>query len=295
LDILNINTNSEQATLEHDNQQILKIEALLNGAALQPKLIEKFKAFSHFFITAAIIFVITFVALNFSAYKKQILFYLTNGEANLLQQQIVENTAVTEPMRAAATIGSARVETSKIPTTTNSAPVAAKTNTPIFAALPNLELAVSPPDNRVIIPRYNIHAPIIEADNIEISLTNWEETEKQIQAALEHGAVHFPGTARPGDQGNAFITGHSSFYPWSKGDYKDVFALLPKVEIGDDVFVWQDQHKYHYRVTNIKEVKPSETNVLEPSNDYRLTLMTCTPLGTTLRRLIVTSQLVERT
>lgn len=288
------NINSEQAILAHDNQELVKIDALLSGKAFQPKIIEKVKTFAHFFATAAVIFVITFLVLNFSAYKKELLFYLNNTKADILQEQTIANTVTAEPTQTTTTSTVSQIETSKNPASTNPAPTTPKISTPIFAALPALNLVVSPPDNRIIIPRYNIYAPIIEANNIELSMASWEETERQIQESLEHGVVHFPGTARPGDQGNAFITGHSSFYPWSKGDYKDVFALLPKIGIGDDIFVWQDQHKYHYRVTDIKEVKPSETNVLGPTNDYRLTLMTCTPLGTTLRRLIVTSQLVER-
>ena len=105
--------------------------------------------------------------------------------------------------------------------------------------------------------------------------------------------VHYPGTALPGDKGNVFITGHSSNVFWEKSDYNTVFALLPKIEEGDDIFVSYDQVDYHYRVISKKEVTPKEVGILEQGDDKIMTLMTCTPVGTVLRRLVVTAELIE--
>jgi len=43
-----------------------------------------------------------------------------------------------------------------------------------------------------------------------------------------------------------------------------------------------------------KEVKPSDVTVLDqPTNKRVSTIMTCTPVGTTLRRLIIKSQEID--
>ena len=152
---------------------------------------------------------------------------------------------------------------------------------------------VAPPDNRLIIPSLSIQAPIQTPANVDLTAANWETIESQVQDALQNGVVSFPGTAKPGERGNAFITGHSSYYPLLPGRYKDVFALLPQIKIGDEIEVWQNERKFTYRVSDKKEVSPRDVGVLENTQDYRLTLMTCTPVGTALHRLIVTAELVK--
>jgi sortase (surface protein transpeptidase) len=31
---------------------------------------------------------------------------------------------------------------------------------------------------------------------------------------LQNGVIRYPGSAKPGDEGNSFIFGHSSNFPW---------------------------------------------------------------------------------
>lgn len=157
----------------------------------------------------------------------------------------------------------------------------------------NLEIPVTTPDNRLIIPDLGLSVPIrdIPFDSA------FEDDEKLlnnvIQNTLRDGVVRYPGTAEPGKRGNAFITGHSSYYLWDPGVYKDVFAVLPKIKAGNEIIVYYKQKEYRYRVTSTKEVWPDQVDVLDQTNDYRLTLMTCTPVGTNLRRFIVVSELVS--
>lgn len=166
------------------------------------------------------------------------------------------------------------------------------------AILP-LDLNVTPDDNRIYIPSIGKNIPLTEvADEKVIESQDSKLVEDAIQEALKDGVVRYPGTARPGQLGNVFLTGHSSYYLWAPGDYKDVFALLHQVKIDDELIVYYStapgaQRKYTYKVAEIREVKPDEVDVLAPTNDFRLTLMTCTPIGTNLRRLIVTAYLVD--
>jgi LPXTG-site transpeptidase (sortase) family protein len=153
--------------------------------------------------------------------------------------------------------------------------------------VPALSMEIAPPDDRVIIPRISKNVPVVRISTETLLRKDWAALENQIQSALQHGVVHYPGTAYPGDKGNVVITGHSSYFPWDAGRFKDVFALLHQVGVGDEIVVYQDQKKYKYVVYEKKVVRPSQVEVLTQDGDDRLTLITCTPVGTDLNRLIV--------
>ncbi len=120
--------------------------------------------------------------------------------------------------------------------------------------------------------------------------------ETDIQDALQNGVVHYPGTAKPGQAGNFFVTGHSSYYPWAPGKFKSVFARLHDLKVGDEYWVYYGGDKHRYRIETLKEVSPGDVTVLDqPTDQRRSTLMTCTPVGTALRRLIVGAVEVDLT
>jgi LPXTG-site transpeptidase (sortase) family protein len=258
---------------EKFHNELLRAEARIRKNIFHARKQRGFTEFGKFGLTTVLIFVIAFGSMNASAFLKRAEFLLSNVQ----NSEAEVNTEIT------------KIQSQKI-NITNSA---IKENGENKFELPPALEEISPPDNRLIIPRLGIHAPIQKPDNVNLRLENWDEIEKQIQNSLRDGVVNFPGTANPGEKGNAFITGHSSYYPLLPGKYKDIFALLPEIEIGEEIQVWQNQQKFIYRVSEKKEVSPSETSVLNNSDDSRLTLMTCTPLGTALRRLIVTSHLVN--
>lgn len=150
-------------------------------------------------------------------------------------------------------------------------------------------------ENRITIPSLKINAPVVEPTlGLEaLEAKDWSALEEQISETLLEGVVHYPGTAEPGQTGNAFLTGHSSNVFWQKSIFNTVFALLPKIQVGDDIFVTYDQIEYHYRVIEKKEVSPSEVSILKQTEGKFLSLVTCTPVGTTLKRLVVTAELVD--
>jgi len=153
---------------------------------------------------------------------------------------------------------------------------------------------VGPPENRIIIPKLNLNVPIVIPPNDALIAEDWENLEKAIQAGLQDGVVHYPGTARPGQAGNFFVTGHSSYFPWAEGSFKSVFARLHLLKPGDEYWVFYRGDRYRYIIQSKKEIRPSDVSVLDqPINRRIATLMTCTPVGTTLRRLIITAQEVD--
>lgn len=105
----------------------------------------------------------------------------------------------------------------------------------------------------------------------------------------------FPGTALPGEEGNAFITGHSVLPQFNNPqNYREIFTDLPDLEIGDSVYAKVDGKTYQYLVQYKKVVDPKDTSVLAPiaKGAKTLTLMTCVPPGTSLKRLIVVTSLI---
>lgn len=136
-------------------------------------------------------------------------------------------------------------------------------------------------ESRLTIPKIKVDAPII-----------WNVPGNQIVENLQNGVAHYLGTATPGQQGNIFITGHSSYYLWAPGNYKDVFALLGKLDAGDKIYISYQGEVFTYEVTDRKVVSPQEMSVLtdNPNNTNNLSLMTCVPVGTNLNRLIITAK-----
>ena len=134
-------------------------------------------------------------------------------------------------------------------------------------------------DFQLIIPKISVNAPVIADVNGSDKVAYFK--------ALENGVAHFQGTAKPGEKSNIFIFGHSSFYADSPGSYKEVFKNLEKLEIGDEIILWYRQKEYKYKVIASKVVNPDEVEVLKPTSSEQVSLMTCVPPGTTLKRLVV--------
>jgi len=151
-------------------------------------------------------------------------------------------------------------------------PVTTKPAVNIPAENKNAEFSLS-------IPSLNISTPIIaDVDGAD---------KEAYFKALEGGVAHYAGTAKPGEGSNIFIFGHSSFYSWAAGDYKEIFRNLEDIKIDDEIIVWWKNKKYSYKVTETNIVEPDDVSVLKPTAVEQITLMTCVPPGTAEKRLIV--------
>lgn len=107
--------------------------------------------------------------------------------------------------------------------------------------------------------------------------------------------VHYGGTAYPGDFGNAVIFGHSVLPQFfNPKDYMTIFSLLPTLKYGDEIIINFDGVRYRYQVEEMVEVKPDDLSILEQRfDDSYISLVTCVPPGTYLRRLVVRARLVR--
>jgi LPXTG-site transpeptidase (sortase) family protein len=117
---------------------------------------------------------------------------------------------------------------------------------------------------------------------------------------LNQSLIHYPGTALPGQLGAPVLFGHSvlrQFYNPSENNprrYASIFSKIMLLERGEKIYLTNDGVKYTYVVQGKTEVKPEDTFILAQRYDVRqLKLVTCTPEGTTLRRGVITAQLVK--
>lgn len=112
---------------------------------------------------------------------------------------------------------------------------------------------------------------------------------------LSKSLVHYLPQSLPGEYGNVSIFGHSTLPQlYDPKDYKTIFTYLSSLDKGDQIYIDIGELEYHYEVTTKFIVDPSEISVLEQKKDASyLTLITCTPLGTWWKRLVVVAKLTQ--
>lgn len=110
---------------------------------------------------------------------------------------------------------------------------------------------------------------------------------------LSKSLVHYLPETLPGDYGNVVIFGHSTLPQlYNVKDYKTIFTFLPSLEKGDIIRIKIGEIEYEYVVYDMFVVDPSEVSVLKQQKDGAyLTLITCVPPGTYLKRLVVKAKL----
>lgn len=111
--------------------------------------------------------------------------------------------------------------------------------------------------------------------------------EEEYQEALKVGVAQAKGTFLPGQKGTIFIFGHSSQPPWEITRVNTSFLRLGELENGDIVTIRKDEKKFEYVVYDKKTVWPTEVQYLKETKKDQLILQTCTPIGTSLQRLLI--------
>lgn len=108
---------------------------------------------------------------------------------------------------------------------------------------------------------------------------------------LQKGVAHAAGTVFPGVVGNIYLFAHSTDSFWNVGRYNAVFYLLKELDSGDEIDIFYNGVRYIYKVVNKMIVDPSDVKYLTDPLPYeQLSLQTCWPPGTTLKRLIVVAR-----
>lgn len=144
------------------------------------------------------------------------------------------------------------------------------------------------PEPKMIIPKINVDAPVIYGVGAD---------HDSQMAAMENGIAHFsiPGAnAVPGQIGNTVMAAHSSNDVFAPGDYKFVFAQNEKLVEGDIIYMHYEGVRYTYSITSKEVVLPTEVSKIQLDTDKpMLTLISCVPLGTAQKRLLVFAEQIS--
>lgn len=123
--------------------------------------------------------------------------------------------------------------------------------------------------NRIRIPALDVDAPIVQGDG-------WEQ--------LKKGVAQHIDTANPGQNGNMVLTGHNDVFG-------EVFRYLDRLKPGDEVIIYTSKRSYTYLVTGWIIVEPSQVEVMAPTPDATVTLISCYPYLVDNKRIVVKARL----
>lgn len=142
---------------------------------------------------------------------------------------------------------------------------------PVWQSLLNLPTPIPVIEQaiRIQIPAINVDAPVVQGDN-------WEQ--------LKKGVAQHIGTPNPGDKGNMVLSGHNDIYG-------EVFRYLDHLNPGDIVILFTSQRQYTYVITGTQMVEPTAVEVMAPTPDARVTLISCHPYLVDIHRIVVSAVL----
>ncbi len=153
-----------------------------------------------------------------------------------------------------------------------------------------LAKALTGNEREILIPQntdFSIVIPKIGANSKVIGNVNSAD-EAEYSNALLKGVAHALGTTFPGEGGHIFLFAHSTDYFWNIGSYNAVFYLLSKLEKKDEINLFYKGQRYRYQVVSKQIVDPSQVEyITRKTNKEFLTLQTCWPPGTTLKRQLI--------
>lgn len=279
------------------NQKILN--ALISNEIIETKVVDQksfakkslegFIFFVKYILTSSLIFSLLLTVTNYSAYLEIAKNFLSPESLKQSSQAMIASINSTN-------ISKAEADNTQLTSTASilddksfhsMEKLVWKNNSDL-----DINIDIVPYENRVVIPKIGKNIPLVDVENRRVQ--NVKELEDVFMEELVKGIVRYPGSAKPGEEWNSFIFGHSSNFPWIKWDYNDVFALLDNVVFGDEIIVYYNQKKYIYTVKEKHVVKPGDVAILK-RNEWKkeISLMTCWPVWTSVNRMVVIWELTE--
>ena len=124
--------------------------------------------------------------------------------------------------------------------------------------------------------------PLVEIGTIEIPKINL--THRIFHGislrSIDHGPSHWPGSAMPGQIGNAVFSGH-------RVTHSKPFRNLDQLVPGDQVFFTVNGVRSTYVMTSHEIVTPKGMHIVEPTATPTATLFACHPPGSARFRYVV--------
>lgn len=135
--------------------------------------------------------------------------------------------------------------------------------------------------------QFSLYIPKISAATNIVANVDTSNEEEYFKA-LKEGVAHAKGTFFPGQGKTVYLFAHSTDSPLNFVAYNAVFYQLSLLDRGDTITVYFANKKYDYKVVDKKTVEANEVSwLVRDFGNEKLILQTCTPPGTTWRRLLV--------
>jgi sortase A len=122
---------------------------------------------------------------------------------------------------------------------------------------------------RIQVPAIEVDAPVVQGDG-------WEQ--------LKLGVAQHVGTPNPGENGNIVLSGHNDVYG-------EVFRYLERLKPGDLIILFTIESQYTYVITGTQIVAPTQVEVMNPTPNPTLTLISCHPYLVDNHRIVVSAVL----
>ncbi len=124
---------------------------------------------------------------------------------------------------------------------------------------------------QIQIPAIGVNAPVVLGDG-------WEQLKKGVGQHL--------GTANPGDTGNLVVSAHNDIFG-------ELFKDLDRLKPGDEIIVMTQDRSYTYVITGTQIVEPTRVDLMAPTPEKTITLISCYPYRIDTERIVVTAILEE--
>jgi sortase A len=143
---------------------------------------------------------------------------------------------------------------------------------PLVQSIANLPLPTPGPSQamRIQIHAISVDAPVVQGDG-------WEQ--------LKKGVGQHVGSADPGQPGNVVLSAHDDVFG-------EIFRNLDRLKPGDQIVLFTAQQQFVYLVTGSQIVEPTQVEVMNPTGEATVTLISCYPYMVDTKRIIVFAKLV---
>lgn len=144
---------------------------------------------------------------------------------------------------------------------------------PLVQSLAQVPIPTPAPEHaiQIQVPAIGVDAPIVQGDG-------WEQ--------LKKGVGQHIGSANPGTDGNVVLSAHNDVFG-------EIFRDLDQLKAGDVVILYTNQRSYTYVVTGIDVVEPTRVEVMAPTDNPTVTLISCYPYRVDTQRIVVQAILQE--
>lgn len=142
---------------------------------------------------------------------------------------------------------------------------------PLYQSLAQIPIPTPGPEQaiQIQIPFIGVDAPVVQGDG-------WEQ--------LKKGVAQHIGSANPGQSGNMVMSAHNDVFG-------EIFRDLDQLKRGDQIIVYTPQRAYTYIITDIQIVAPTDVEVMAPTPNPTITLISCYPYLVDNQRIVVQASL----